>query len=71
VRRSWRPSDASDETQERLCAPTFEALTTPELMRLVERDERDERRDRPVRHALIDQLANQANEEELDGTLPD
>jgi hypothetical protein len=54
-----------------LCAPTFEALTTPELMRLVERDERDERRDRPVRHALIDQLANQATEEELDGTLPD
>lgn len=40
-------------------------------MRLVERDERDERRDRSVRHALIDQLANQATEEELDGTLPD
>lgn len=62
--------DASDDAQDRLCALTFAAMTTPELMRLLEREERRERRERSVRHALINQLATQATEEELGGTLP-
>ncbi|MFV8317660.1 HNH endonuclease signature motif containing protein [Mycobacterium sp. 23] len=62
--------DASDEVQDRLCALSFDALTTPELLRALEREERRERRSRSVRHALINQLTTQATEEELGGKLP-
>ncbi|WP_310785333.1 HNH endonuclease signature motif containing protein [Mycobacterium sp. Z3061] len=62
--------DASDEVQDRLCALSFDALTTPELLRALEREERRERRSRSVRHALINQLKTQATEEELGGKLP-
>ncbi len=62
--------DASDGTQDKLCELTFDALTTPELLRVMERLERRERRCRSVRHALINHLATRAGEEELGGKLP-
>lgn len=62
--------DAADEVQDQLCALSFDALTTPELLRALEREERRERRSRSVRHALINQLKTQATEEELGGKLP-
>ncbi|RUP02511.1 MAG: DUF222 domain-containing protein, partial [Mycobacterium sp.] len=62
--------DASDEVQDRLCALSFDALTTPELLRALERLERRERQSRSVRHTLINQLKTQASEDELGGKLP-
>ncbi|BCI90137.1 hypothetical protein NIIDMKKI_53430 [Mycobacterium kansasii] len=62
--------DASDDAQDQLCELTFDALTTPELLRVVERLERRERRSRSVRHALINQLRAQASEDDLGGKLP-
>ncbi|MDP7721863.1 HNH endonuclease signature motif containing protein [Mycobacterium sp. TY814] len=62
--------DASEEVQDRLCALSFDALTTPELLRALERLERRERRERSVRHTLINQLKTQASEDELGGKLP-
>jgi hypothetical protein len=62
--------DAGDGVQDRLCDSTFDALTTPELMRAIDRQERRERRSRAVRHTLINQLRAQATEEELGGKLP-
>ena len=44
-------------------------LTTPELLRTLERLERGARRMRTPEHALINQLDAQAGEEELGGTL--
>ncbi|OBI73340.1 13E12 repeat family protein, partial [Mycobacterium asiaticum] len=61
--------DALDAEAERLSALSFDALTTPELMRALDRLERDERRKRAVRHALINQLQARASTEELGGTL--
>ncbi|WP_099288323.1 HNH endonuclease signature motif containing protein [Mycobacterium persicum] len=61
---------ASDDAQDQLCGLTFDALTTPELLRVMERLERRERRSRSVRHALINQLCAQASEDELGGKLP-
>lgn len=51
--------DASDDAQDQLCGLTFDALTTPELLRVMERLERRERRSRSVRRALkrVEQLA--------------
>jgi Domain of unknown function (DUF222) len=44
-------------------------LTTPELLRTLQRLERGARRQRSPQHALINQLDAQAGEEELGGTL--
>ncbi|MBX9639492.1 MAG: HNH endonuclease [Mycobacteriaceae bacterium] len=62
--------DTLDADVNRSCALTFDALTTPELLRVMERQERRERRERSVRHALINQLAARAGEEELGAKLP-
>ncbi|PJE20208.1 MAG: hypothetical protein CK431_28270, partial [Mycobacterium sp.] len=58
---------AIDAVVDRLCDLSFDALTTPELLRVLEREERRERRSRSVRHALINQLKSQATDEELGG----
>ena len=60
-----------DTAVEDLCELTFDALTTPERLRVLERLERVARRLRVPGHALINQLAEQANREELGGTLRD
>ncbi|SON61143.1 hypothetical protein MSIMFI_02648 [Mycobacterium simulans] len=58
--------DALDAELDRLCGLTFDALTTPERFRALERVARR----LPVPgHALINQLAEQASEEELGGRL--
>ena len=62
---------ALDADLDRLCDLTFDALTTPERLRALERLERVARRLRVPGHALINQLAEQANEEELGGKLRD
>lgn len=61
---------ALDADLDRLCGLSFEALTTPERLRVLERLERVARRLRVPGHALINQLAEQASEEELGGKLP-
>ncbi|OBJ59385.1 HNH endonuclease signature motif containing protein [Mycobacterium sp. 1423905.2] len=48
----------------------YDALTTPERLRVLERVERVARRLPAARHELINQLAAQASEEELGGRLP-
>ncbi len=60
---------AFDAELDRVCGLSFEALTTPELMWALDRLEREERRKRSVRHALINQLQARASTEELGGTL--
>lgn len=54
--------DGLDDTQKQLCELTFDALTTPELLRVMERLER--------RETLINQLRARASEEDLGGKLP-
>src|SRR5262245_13872589 len=54
---------------DRLCELSFDALTTPELLRMLEHLERGVRRLRAPQHALTNQLGTQAGEEELGGTL--
>lgn len=54
---------------DRLCDLSFDALTTPERLRVLERVETVARRLRIPRHALINQLGEQASEEELGGKL--
>ncbi len=49
---------------------SFDPLTTPERLRLLQRLERQTRRLPAVDHHLINQLARQASETELGGTLP-
>ncbi|MBX9642134.1 MAG: 13E12 repeat family protein, partial [Mycobacteriaceae bacterium] len=61
--------DALDAVADRLCALSFDALTTREWMRALERLETVERRLRTPRHALINALAAQATDEELGGKL--
>ena len=63
--------DRVDAAVEGLCELTFDPLTTPERLRVLERLERVARRLRVPGHALINQLAEQANEEELGGKLRD
>ena len=63
--------DRVDAAVEDLCELTFDPLTTPERLRVLERLERVARRLRVPGHALINQLAEQANEEELGGKLRD
>jgi len=61
--------DALDYDQDRLCGLTFDVLTTPERLAFLERLERLARRLRFPEHALINQLDEQASEEELGGRL--
>ena len=61
--------DALDADLDRLGELSFDAFTTPERLRAVERLERVARRLRTPQHALINQLAAQAGKEELGGTL--
>jgi hypothetical protein len=61
--------DALDADLDRLCELSFDVLTTPELMRVLERLERVARRPRARQHGIINQLDAQAGEEELGGTL--
>ncbi|GFG96163.1 HNH endonuclease signature motif containing protein [Mycobacterium timonense] len=63
--------DALDADLDRLCALSFEALTTPERLRVLERIERIARRVRTPGHALINQLRAQATTTELGGPLGD
>ncbi len=61
--------DALDYDQDRLDQLTFDALTTPERMRVLARVERMTCRLRTPQHRLINQLDAQAGKEELGGTL--
>ncbi|ORW97729.1 hypothetical protein AWB92_03505, partial [Mycobacterium sp. IEC1808] len=61
--------DALDHDVKRLCDSSFDALTTPERLRVLERVEAAARRLRAPQHTLINQLAAQAGPEELGGTL--
>ncbi|OBH04283.1 hypothetical protein A5696_06480 [Mycobacterium sp. E2699] len=61
--------DALDHATERLCALSFDVLTTPERLRALERLERVTRRLRTPGHALINQLEAQASRAEFGGTL--
>ncbi|WP_173399642.1 HNH endonuclease signature motif containing protein [Mycobacterium canetti] len=61
--------DALDAELDRLDEVSFEVLTTPERLAMLERLERLVRRLPAVGHALINQLDAQASEEELGGTL--
>jgi hypothetical protein len=60
---------APDAELDRVCALSFEVLTTPERLRALERLERAARRLRVPQHPLINQLGAQASAEELGGTL--
>lgn len=61
--------DALDAGLDRLCALSFDILTTPERLRALARLERVTRRLRAPQHVLINQLDAQACEEELGGRL--
>uniref|UniRef100_UPI003F9459DE 13E12 repeat family protein n=1 Tax=Mycobacterium sp. TaxID=1785 RepID=UPI003F9459DE len=61
--------DALDADVDRLCELVFDAFTTPERLRALERLERVARRLRAPGHTLINQLDAQAGEEELGATL--
>ena len=63
--------DALDADLDRLCGLSFDVLTTPERLRVLERLEATARRLRVPPHALINQLAEQAGDEELGGRLAD
>ena len=63
--------DALDATVERACELTFDALITPERLRILVRLEKIARRLPVPRHALINQLAGQATRDELGGKLRD
>ncbi|ETZ99177.1 hypothetical protein I546_6758 [Mycobacterium kansasii 732] len=62
--------DALQATLSRLQELSFDALTTPERLALLERCETARRQLPSIEHALINQLAEQASEEELGGRLP-
>jgi CHASE3 domain sensor protein len=62
--------DALNADMNRVCELSFDALTTPERLKLLERLERMARRLPVPQHALINQLAEQADETELGGRLP-
>lgn len=61
--------NALDDDVERLCELSFDVLTTPERLRVLERLEHLVRRLRTPQHTLINQLDLQASEEELGGKL--
>lgn len=62
--------DALDAARERLNALSFDALTTPERLVYLEHLEQDQRRAPVAGHALINQIAEQADEKSLGGRLP-
>jgi hypothetical protein len=62
--------DALRAVVSRIVGRSFEALTTPERLNLLERLERETRRLRAPGHELINQLAEQAGPDELGGPLP-
>jgi hypothetical protein len=62
--------DALDAVVSRACELSFDALTTPERLRLLDRLERVTRRLPVPQHALINQLREQADETELGARLP-
>ncbi|BBZ52467.1 HNH endonuclease [Mycobacterium heidelbergense] len=61
--------DALDADVDRACELSFEALTTPERLRILARLEKIARRLPVPGHALINQLAAQAGRDELGGVL--
>jgi hypothetical protein len=61
--------DVLDAALDRVCELSFDVLTTPERLRVLERLERAARRMPAPQHTLINQLDAQAGEEELGGTL--
>src|SRR5947209_4619251 len=61
--------NALDADLKRLCDLSFDALTTPERLRALERLECAARRLRAPGHRLINQLGAQAGEDELGGRL--
>jgi Domain of unknown function (DUF222) len=61
--------DALDADLDRVCELSFDALTTPERSRILERLERVARRLPVPGNELINQLAGQASPEELGGKL--
>jgi len=63
--------DDLDAAMDRLCGLSFDVLTTPERLRVLARFETAARRLRVPGHALINQLAEQAGDEELGGRLAD
>jgi hypothetical protein len=63
--------DALDADLDRACGLSFEALTTPERLRILVRLEKVARRLPVPGHAVINQLAEQASREELGAKLPD
>ncbi|WP_163659650.1 13E12 repeat family protein [Mycobacterium branderi] len=61
--------DALESAMKRALDLTFDTLTTPECLAMLERCETIRRRLPAVEHPLINQLAEQASETELGGTL--
>jgi hypothetical protein len=61
--------DALDADVDRVCELSFDALTTPERLRILQRLELLARRLPVPGHALLNQLAEQASPQELGGTL--
>ena len=62
--------DALDVQMDRACELSFGALTTPELMRMLERLEKVARQLPVPGHGLINQVVAQATPAELGGKLP-
>src|ERR1700748_2999651 len=62
--------DALDAGYKRALDLTFDGLTTPERLAILEKFEVLRRQQPAVEHALINQLAAQADPAELGGTLP-
>jgi hypothetical protein len=62
--------DALEAGYKRALDLTFDVLTTPERLRVLERCEQMRRWQPAVEHALINQLAEQADPTELGGKLP-
>lgn len=62
--------DALDADFDRLAQRSFEALTVPELLNLLDRWETMRRRMPVIDHGLINQLAARADKTQLGGTLP-
>ena len=62
--------DALRAAVSRVCELTFDALTTPERLGYLEKLEQEARRLPVPGHALINQIAEQADEETLGGRLP-
>src|SRR6202008_3679249 len=61
--------DALDADLDRVCELSFDALTTPERLRILQRLETLARRLPVPGHALLNQLAEQASPQELGDTL--